>query len=72
VQGILDHGTHTFLVSLWVETREVADQPVRVPGQVKHLRTGRERAVKDGRELLSFIDERLDEAGVPPREGWRR
>ena len=71
MQGILELGTHTFLVRLWVETREVAGEPVRVPGQVEHLRSGRSRAVKNGRELLAFVDECLDEAGVPPREGWR-
>jgi hypothetical protein len=71
VQGILEYGTHAFHVRLWVEAREVADAPVRVPARVEYLRTGRTRAVKDGRELLSFIDECLDEAGVPPREGWR-
>lgn len=71
MQGILDYGTHAFHVRIWVESREVAGEPVRVPGQVEHLRSGRTRAVRNGRELLSFIDECLDEAGVPPREEWR-
>jgi hypothetical protein len=71
VQGVLKYGTHTFRVRLWVEEREIAGQPVRVPGEVEYLRTGRTKAVKDGRELLSFIEECLDDAGVPAREGWR-
>lgn len=70
MQGILDHGTHAFHVRLWVEAREVAGETIRVPAQVEYLRTGRTRAVKDGRELITFISECLDEAGVPPREGW--
>lgn len=70
MQGILEHGTHTFHVRLWVEAREVAGEPVRVPGQVENLRTGRTAAVKNGAELVAFIEACLDEAGVPPREGW--
>ena len=71
MQGILEHGTHTFHVRLWVEAREVPGETVRVPGTVEYLRTGRSRAVKTGAELVAFIEECLDEAGVPPREGWR-
>ena len=71
MQGILEYGTHAFHLRLWVEEREVAGEQVRVPGQVEYLRTGRTKAVKNGRELLTFIDECLTEAGVPPREGWR-
>jgi hypothetical protein len=70
VQGILEHGTHTFHVRLWVEAREVEGGAVRMPGRVEYLRTGRTGAVKDGAELLRFIEECLDEAGVPAREGW--
>lgn len=70
MQGILEHGTHTFHVRLWVEAREVAGEAVRVPGQVEYLKTGRTRAVRDGAELVRFIAECLDEAGVPPRDGW--
>lgn len=71
MRGILEYGSHTFHVRLWVEEREIAGEAVRVPGQVQYLRTGVTRAVKDGRELLSFIEECLDDAGVPPRDGWR-
>lgn len=66
----VDTGTHLFLVRLWVEPREVVGEPVRVPGEVKQLATGRTRAFTSGAELLGFLDDCLDEAGVQPRTGF--
>jgi hypothetical protein len=68
LEGILDHGSHTFLVRFWIEPREIAGAPVRMPAHVEYLRTGESRDVLGVAEMIRFIDECLDEAGVPPRE----
>ncbi len=70
MQGVLEYGTQSFLVRFVVVSREVAGEPHRVPAQVEHLNSGRSRGVKTGGELIAFIDECLDAAGLPPREGW--
>ncbi len=71
MEGILDYGSHTFLIRFWVEPREIEDAGVCTPAHVEYLRTGESRDVPDMTDLVRFIDECLDAAGVPAREQRR-
>lgn len=71
MEGILEYGSHTFLVRFWVEPREIEGAGVRTPAHVEYLRTGESRDVPGMSELAQFIDECLDAAGVPARERRR-
>lgn len=71
MQGILEYGTQTFLVRFWVEPREVAGEPARVPARVEHVGTGRAAGATTPGELIAFIGECLESAGVPVTDAWR-
>jgi len=51
-----EDNTHSFIVRIWLEPREIQNEPPEWRGMIEHLPSGDRRYLRDLDEISSFIE----------------
>ena len=52
---MLKNETHSFIVRVWTEPREIQGEPVILRGMIEHVKGGEKMYFKDFDEMIAFI-----------------
>jgi hypothetical protein len=58
--------THSFIVRIWLEAREIKEKKPEWRGVIEHVSNGAKHNLRDLNEITSFIAPYLREMGVKP------
>jgi hypothetical protein len=56
--------THSFIVRVWLESREIKGALPQWRGEVKHVTSGKQIYLKNLTDITSFITPYLEEMGI--------
>ena len=60
----MNEKTHSFIVRIWLEPREIEGAPPQWRGEVKHVASGKQIYLRNLAEITSFIVPYLEEIGI--------
>ena len=60
----LEEKTHSFIVRVWLEPREIEGAPPQWRGEIKHVSSGKQTYIKNLDEITDFITPYLKEMGI--------
>ena len=60
----LEETTHSFVVRIWCEPREIAHAPIKWRGAVQHVPSGEQRYIENLQDILAFIEPYIEKMGV--------
>ena len=63
--------THTFIVRIWREPREIERAVPEWRGVIEHVPSGERNYLKDLEEILTFMASYLEEMGIRPHRYQR-
>ena len=59
-----EENTHSFIVRIWLEPRELKGASPEWRGEIEHVANGKRRGLKDLDEIIPFIAHFLEEIGA--------
>jgi hypothetical protein len=60
----LEEKTHSFIVRIWIEPREIEGAPPHWRGEIKHVPSGKQIYLRNLAEITSFVADYLEEMGI--------